>query len=171
MLAFLSWAHFKIFLKNKFMPERKYLTPEGFLKLKEKLEYLKKEKRKEIAARIRAAKELGDLSENAEYQDAKDEQAFNEGKIFELANIVKSAIVVQKNNRHDIVAVGNTVKVKKDSKEREFMIVGSNEADPLVGRISNESPIGRALLGKRKGDAVEVETPAGTSKYEILSIS
>ncbi len=153
------------------MPGKKYLTPEGFLKLKQKLEYLKKEKRKEIAARIRAAKELGDLSENAEYQDAKDEQAFNEGKIFELGTIVKSAIVASGNNQHDLVKVGNTVKVRKDSEEREFMIVGSNEADPLDNKISNESPIGRALLGKRKGEVVEVETPAGKSKYKILRIS
>jgi len=153
------------------MPEKKYLTPEGFLKLKQKLEYLKKEKRKEIAARIRTAKELGDLSENAEYQDAKDEQAFNEGKIFELETITKSAIVVNGNNQHDLVEVGNTVKVRKDSEEREFMIVGSNEADPLANKISNESPIGRALLGKRKGEIVKVETPAGKSKYKILGIS
>jgi len=152
------------------MAGKKYLTPEGFQKLKQKLEHLKTVKRKEIAARIKSAKELGDLSENAEYQDAKDEQAFNEGQILEIENIIKNAVVIDKHTHNDIVQVGDTVKVKNGSQVKNFMIVGSNEADPLSGKISNESPTGQALLGKKKGEEVEVKTPGGTVKYTILGI-
>lgn len=150
---------------------KKYLTAEGLEKLKEKLVYLKTVKRREIAERIKTAKELGDLSENAEYQDAKDEQAFNEGEVFEIERTVKNAVVIDKNTQMNIVEVGNTVKVKNHASEKEFTIVGSNEADPMVGMISNESPIGQALLGKKKGDQIEVATPGGKIKYKILAIS
>lgn len=153
------------------MGNKKYLTPEGLEKIKQKLHHLKTVKRKEIADRIKTAKELGDLSENAEYQDAKDEQAFNEGQILELENIIRNAVVFSKNGQTDIVEIGNTVKVKVNGQEKEFTIVGSNEADPPKGRISNESPIGMALLGKRKGEKVEVEAPGGKNKYKILEIS
>jgi len=150
---------------------KKYISAEGLQKLKEKLEFLKTTKRREIANRIKVAKELGDLSENAEYQDAKDEQAFNEGEILEIENTIKNAVIIDKNGQHNIVEVGNSVQVKTTSGEKEFMIVGSNEADPPLGKISNESPIGQALLGKKKGDDVEVETPGGKIKYKILAIS
>ncbi len=148
-----------------------YITREGLEKLIQKLEYLKTARRQEIASRIKSAKELGDLSENAEYQDAKDEQAFNEGQIIELSNMVKNAIIIDQNGNKDIVTVGSTVLVKNRFQEKAFTIVGSNEADPLEGRISNESPIGKALLGRKKGDEVMVMTPAGKTHYKILKIS
>ncbi|PIU02029.1 transcription elongation factor GreA [bacterium (Candidatus Torokbacteria) CG09_land_8_20_14_0_10_42_11] len=150
---------------------KKYLTAEGLEKLKEKLVHLKTVKRREIAERIKTAKELGDLSENAEYQDAKDEQAFNEGEVFEIGRTIKNAVVIGKNTQMNIVEVGNTIKVKNGASEKEFTIVGSNEADPTSGMISNESPIGQALLGKKRGDEVEVATPGGKIKYKILEIS
>lgn len=161
----------KRILKNLQNMTKKYITAEGLKKLKEKLEFIKTVKRREIANRIKVAKELGDLSENAEYQDAKDEQAFNEGKIIEIENTIKNAVIIDKNGQHNIVAVGNSVKVKNNASEKEFTIVGSNEADPPLGKISNESPIGQALLGKKKGDTVEVETPGGKIEYKILEIS
>ncbi|TSC53052.1 MAG: transcription elongation factor GreA [Parcubacteria group bacterium LiPW_72] len=161
----------KRILKNLQNMTKKYITAEGLKKLKEKLEFIKTVKRREIANRIKVAKELGDLSENAEYQDAKDEQAFNEGKIIEIENTIKNAVIIDKNGQRNIVEVGNSVKVENNASEKEFTIVGSNEADPPSGKISNESPTGQALLGKKKGDTVEVETPGGKIEYKILEIS
>lgn len=152
------------------MANQKYITREGLEKLRQKLEYLETVKRKEIASRIRTAKELGDLSENAEYQDAKDEQAFNEGRILELENTIKNAVVIGRNSASGVVEIGDTIRVENGTAEKEFTIVGSEEADPRGGRISNESPIGQALLGKKKGEIVEVEAPGGKSRYKILEI-
>lgn len=123
-----------------------------------------------IAARVLAAKEMGDLSENAEYTQALDDKAMNEGRIEELKEIIKNAVLVgpQKSNR--VIAVGATVTVKSNHAERKFTIVGASEADPTIGLISNETPLGGALIGKKKGEEVEVHTPSGPMKYKILEI-
>jgi len=147
-----------------------YLTPEGFEKIKQELHYLKNTKRKEVIDRIQAAKELGDLSENAEYSDAKDEQSFIEGKILELENLINKAQVITEHQNLNEVGIGCTIAIDCDGKKQEFTIVGSNEADPSKGYISNESPMGRAFLGKKIGDVVEVKAPKGALRCTILSI-
>ncbi len=147
-----------------------YVSPEFLAKLKEELKDLKTVKRRELANRIETAKSLGDLSENAEYHEAKDALGFVEGRILEIEDLLKNAIVVEESHGGSNVRVGSSVTVSVNGKERSFTIVGSNEADPLSGKISNESPIGRSLLGAKLGDLVEVETPAGTSVYEIKKI-
>lgn len=144
------------------------ISQEGYDKLKDELDFLTKVRRKEIAERIEHAKELGDLSENAEYSEAKDDQALNEGKIMELSGTLKNVTVVEKGAGGNEVSMGSKVSVKSDKGEREYEIVSFNEADPLVGKISNESPLGLAFLNKKKGDVVEVETPRGVVKYKIL---
>lgn len=150
-----------------------YLTKDGAKKLHDELEYLIRTRRKEVANRIQEAKELGDLSENAEYQEAKDEQAFNEGRIEEIENTLRSAVIIDeglaKKGQH--VQVGSTIEVKANGKNSTFVLVGSNESDPLHGRISNESPLGQALLGKTIGEAVSAKTPRGEVAYEIIKIS
>jgi len=146
------------------------ISQEGYNKLKDELDFLTKVRRKEIAERIEHAKELGDLSENAEYSEAKDDQALNEGKIMELSGTLKNVTVVEKGAGGNEVAMGSKVSAKSDKGEREYEIVSFNEADPLVGKISNESPLGLAFLNKKKGDVVEVETPRGVVKYKILRI-
>ncbi|MBT4349815.1 transcription elongation factor GreA [bacterium] len=150
--------------------DRKILTPEGLEKLKEELEHLKNIKRREVTERIKTAKAFGDLSENAEYQEAKDEQAFVEGRIIELDNITKTAVVADKKDI-DIVQVGSHVKVEKEDGVFEFTVVGSTEADPANGKISVESPLGNAFIGKSKNDELEVNLPIGVVKYKILDIS
>lgn len=148
-----------------------YLTSAGEQKLKKELEYLKKVKRAEIANRIKEAKELGDLSENAEYADAREEQSFVEGRILELEEVIKNASVIDpKASVAGAVDIGDTVAVKKDKEKFIYTIVGSNEANPSTGRISNESPLGKAFLGRKKGEKVEVKTPSGVSICEILEI-
>ncbi|MDD3710996.1 MAG: transcription elongation factor GreA [Patescibacteria group bacterium] len=147
------------------------MTQEGYNKLKEELDYLSNVRRKEIAERIERAKELGDLSENAEYSEAKDAQALNEGRILELAGILKNVTVVESiTNGKGGVDMGSHVKVSINGNEREYVIVSFNEADPLSGKISNESPLGMAFLGKKKGDEVVVETPKGKFNYKILEV-
>lgn len=146
------------------------ISPEGYSKLKDELTLLTTVKRKEIAERIERAKELGDLSENAEYSEAKDAQALNEGRILELTNTLKNVTVVQHDDSSGQVVMGSKVTVKSNDKEKQYTIVSFNEADPLNGKISNESPLGVAFLNKKKGDAVEVETPKGLVKYKILKI-
>ena len=146
------------------------ISQEGYDKLKEELDFLSFTRRKEIAERIERAKELGDLSENAEYSEAKDAQALNEGRILELANTLKNVTVVETTNSHDAVAMGSKVTVKSPNGEKQYTIVSFNEADPAAGKISNESPLGVAFLNKHKGDQVEVETPNGAVKYKIVSI-
>jgi transcription elongation factor GreA len=148
-----------------------YLSKDGLEKLRAELEEMTSVRRAEVAARIHDAKEHGDLSENAEYEDAKNEQAFVEGRIATLEAMIKSAILIEDNHGSDHVAIGSTVDVTTgNGASSSFTIVGSAEAKPLAGRISNESPVGRALLGRKKGDAVIVRVPAGDVTYTITDI-
>ncbi len=148
------------------------LTPEGLRKLEEELEFLKTVKRKEVAERIKQSKEFGDLMENSEYEDAKNEQAFIEGRILTVEGMLRNAKVIDNHDvRSDVVTIGSTVRLQDEAgEELNYTIVGSPEADPLHDRISNESPVGRALLGKRRGDKVTVKAPAGTIRYIIKAI-
>ena len=149
------------------------MTYEGVKKLEEELEYLKTVKRKEITEKIKVALGYGDLSENSEYDEAKNDQAFTEGRILQLENMLKNAQVVDESEiPSDTVSVGAVVKVKDYDfdEEVEYTIVGSAEADPMNFKISNESPVGEALLGKKVGDVVEVTVPEGVSKFEVLGI-
>lgn len=153
------------------MEKKTYLTKEGYDNLKKELDNLLNCERKAVAEKIKTAKEYGDLSENAEYSDAKERQSFVEGRILEIEHILKNAeIIDEKNMVCDIVNVGCTVHLEASEKELIYKIVGSAEADPKKGYISNESPIGKALLGKKKGEEVEVAVPAGTNKYKIKKI-
>ncbi|MFZ2310462.1 MAG: transcription elongation factor GreA [Patescibacteria group bacterium] len=151
------------------MPEQ-IMTQEGYDKLKEELDFLSKTRRKEIAERIERAKELGDLSENAEYSEAKDAQALNEGRIMELSNTLKNVTVVEKATGSDHIVMGSKVVAKVNGQEKEYTIVSFNEADPLNGLISNESPLGVAFIGKKKGETVDVETPRGLVQYKIVKV-
>jgi len=149
-----------------------YLTAEGIEKLKNELEYLKNEAREKIAKRLRAAIQMGDLSENADYISAKEEQGFIEGQIQELELTLKKAIAIDdiKKDRN-IVQIGSTVIVKEEGyPEETFHIVGSKEANPDKGKISYESPIGRSLLNHQIGDIVRVETPGGQINFKIIEI-
>jgi transcription elongation factor GreA len=149
-----------------------YLTRDGLEKLQIELDQLVRFRRKEIASRIQEAKELGDLSENAEYQEAKNEQAFNEGRIEDLENTIKHAQIIEDSKKlSGIVQVGSTVKISLDGASTTYTIVGSNEADPLNGKVSNESPIGRALLGKKLNDVATVTTPKGEVQYAITEVA
>ena len=150
------------------------LTYTGLKKLEDELENLKVVKRKEVAAKIKEAREQGDLSENAEYDAAKDEQRDIEARIEELEKILKNAeIVVEDDVDLEKINIGCTVDVydREFEEEMEFKIVGSTEANTLAGKISNESPVGRALIGKKVGDVVAVETQAGVIEYEVLKIN
>jgi transcription elongation factor GreA len=149
-----------------------YVTREGLKKLEEELEYLRTVKRAEVAQRLHDAMGEGDIDENAEYDDAKNEQSFVEGRILTLETMIKNAVIIQQEGRHrDQVVLGSTVTVVEDGGEPEtYHIVGSAEADPRQGRISNESPLGRALLGKRVGDSITINAPAGTLSFRIVSI-
>lgn len=147
-----------------------YISEDGLAKLRAELEELVNVRRQEIAQRIHDAKEHGDLAENAEYEDAKNEQAFVEGQIQRLEALIKNAILIDETHGTDHVQIGSTVKVEGTDGKEVFTIVGSTEASPSDGKISNESPVGRALLGKRKGDAVVVHVPAGDFSYKILDI-
>lgn len=153
---------------------KKYvMTYEGVKKLEDELEYLKTTKRKEITEKIKVALGYGDLSENSEYDEAKNEQAFVEGRIVQLENMLRNATVVDENEvPKDTVSIGSSVKVKdyEFDEEIEFYIVGSAEVDPYENKISDESPVGHALMGKKTGDIVDVVTPGGVCKYEILEI-
>ena len=149
------------------------MTYEGVKKLEDELEFLKTVKRKEITEKIKVALGYGDLSENSEYDEAKNDQAFTEGRILQLENMLRNAQVVDEEDLpKDVVAVGTTVKVKdyEFDEEVEYFIVGSAEADPMNFKISNESPVGAALIGKKVGEEVDVVVPGGTSKFKILSI-
>ena len=150
--------------------DNKVLTKEGLSKLQEELTYLKSEKRPQLSDRIKSAKELGDLSENAEYQEAKEDQSFVEGRILELEHIIKTSSVVEKVKDNDHVQVGCQVKIDKEGQIMSFTIVGSTEAEPAQGKISLESPFGEALMGKSVGDKVEINLPSGKTKCEILEI-
>lgn len=147
------------------------LTKEGLEKLKKELDYLVNVRRAEVAQRIHEAKELVGAQNTPEYDDARNEQAFVEGRILTLENIIQNAVIIEEAHDHHRVSLGSTVTVINHKGEREhYTIVGSAEADPKAGRISNESPVGLALLGKSVGDEVEVRAPAGTLRWTIVRI-
>ncbi|MFA9262495.1 MAG: transcription elongation factor GreA [Undibacterium sp.] len=145
-------------------------TEEGLKKLEQELEDRKTRVRQEIAHSIKEAKEQGDLSENAEYTEAKRHQNENETRIAELEALMKESVVAAPHKKSSKVQVGSKVSVKVHSKEMEFEIVGANEVDPSIGRISSESPLGKEFMGKEKGETVTVAAPAGHIKYEILAV-
>ncbi|KKR21437.1 MAG: transcription elongation factor GreA [Parcubacteria group bacterium GW2011_GWE2_39_37] len=145
------------------------ISQDGYDKLKQELELLTKTKRQEIARRIQTAKDMGDLSENAEYSEAKDAQAFNEGRIAEIEALLKNVTVVNGHHKAE-VGMGSIVTVKVNNETKKFTIVSFNEVDPLSGKISNESPLGRAFLHKKKGDKLKITTPKGEMEYEITNI-
>jgi transcription elongation factor GreA len=153
-------------------PGPTYLTAEGAARLKEELIDLKGPQREALSIRLREAIQMGDLSENADYHKAKEDQAFLEGRIQELEYILGNAIIVEESNaKREVVFVGATVTIQEDDFEPEiFYIVGAKEADPRNGKISHESPFGRALMDHKVGDAVEAETPSGKVKLKILKI-
>lgn len=149
------------------------LTLEGLKKLEQEMELLKTTKRREVAARIKQAIEFGDISENSEYEDAKNEQAFIEGRILILEKMLRNARLIDEVDINtDVVSVGSTVVIKdiEFDEDIEYTIVGSAEADPGANKISNESPVGKAILGQAIGSIVEVTVPAGVLKYKILNI-
>ena len=149
------------------------LTPEGFKKLTQEIEFLSTEKRREVADRIRTAREFGDIAENAEYDDAKNEQALLEHRIATLEERLRNARVIEKKDiAKDVVSVGSKVRLRDlDAKQTvEYRIVGSAEADPAENKLSNESPVGKAIIGKKKGETVEVSAPRGAMKFKILEI-
>ncbi len=156
------------------MPDRPVpLTKEGLAKLQEELDYLRNVRRPQVAERIHQSKELASTQNNAEYDDAKNEQAFVEGRILTLERLLQNAVLIDEEEAHHAsrVQLGSDVVVLDENGERRtFTIVGFTEADPKAGKISNESPVGRALLGHRKGDVVEVVVPAGVKKLTILEI-
>ena len=154
------------------MADLSFLTEDGFKKLKEELEYLKKTKRIEVAKRIDKAREFGDLSENAEYQDAKEEQAFIEGRILEIEHLFKTSKVVNTtdSSKAGIVDIGSKVSVDFDGNVKEFEILGATDSDPFKGLISYNSPLGQSFIGKKIGDEFDVEVPKGIVKCKILSI-
>lgn len=148
-----------------------YLSHEGLKKLKEELEK-RKSLRLEISQKIQEAKSLGDISENAEYQEALSIQSFNEGRIMEMEEILRQAEVVDETpgHKHEAIEVGTQIKMESKFGFQQFTIVGSSEANPANGFISDESPLGKAFLGHKRGDEVEVETPRGKARYKVLEI-
>ena len=154
------------------MNNKSYLTAEGAARLKAELEQLKGPARDEIAHRLRSAIQMGDLSENADYHKAKEDQAFLEGRIQELEYLLKNVVIIEENNQNrDTVDLGVKVTIQEEDYHAEtYQLVGAKEADPRNGRISNESPIGSALMGARVGDIVEASTPNGVVKFKILQI-
>jgi len=150
--------------------KEQYLTPEGEVKLRAELAELTGPKREELARRLRSAIQMGDLSENADYHKAKEDQSFLEGRIQEIEAILRTATIIEK-KRSDIVTVGAQVTIQEEDYDPEtFYLVGAKEADPRNGKISNESPFGRALMEHKVGDVVVAETPGGTVKLKILKI-
>ena len=149
-----------------------YLTPAGLKKLQDELEHLRTTRRSEVADRLHAAMDEGDIEENAEYDEAKNEQAFVEGRILTVKAILNNyELIDESNGEVDEVSLGNTVTVKEGDEESEkYHLVGVAEADPTQGRISNESPLGRALLGRRVGDTVQVSAPAGLLTFRVVDI-
>ena len=150
------------------------LTPEGYEKLKQEIDVMRNDKRREVADRIRIAREFGDIAENAEYDDAKNEQAMLEHKIAQLEERLLSArVITKKEISKDAVSIGTTVRLRDVSanKSFEYHIVGSAEANPAESKLSNESPVGKAIMGHKKGDVVEVAAPRGSLTFKILEIS
>ena len=155
------------------MPNNNFLTKEGYQKLQDELDYLRTAKRQEVANRLHEAMEGGELIENAEYEAAKNEQAFVEGRIQELDLLLATAKIIEDNGKKkgDVVHLGSKVTIKEGNFEAEtFTIVGAAEANPREGKISNESPIGKAILSRKLGDTVKVETPGGTYNVKILKV-
>ncbi len=149
-----------------------YLTPEGKRKLEEELEHLRKVRRPQVAERIRMAKEGGDIMENSAYDEAKNEQGFVEGRILTLEAMLRDAVVLTEPLACDSVQLGSHVTVEyADGESTVFQIVGSAEADPRKGRISNESPVGEALMGRRAGEVITARTPGGSLRFTIVSIA
>jgi transcription elongation factor GreA len=149
------------------------LTPEGYAKLKEEIEYLSNEKRREVAERIKTAREFGDITENSEYDDAKNEQAMLEHRISQLEERLQAARVIEKSDiSTDAVTVGTKVRLRdlQAKKTFEYFIVGSAEANPAENKLSNESPVGKAIIGRKKGETVEVSAPRGAMKFKIMEI-
>lgn len=161
--------------KTDSTPTKKVLvTKEGLRKLEEELQHLQTVRRKEVAERLAEAISYGDLSENSEYDEAKNEQAFLEQRIKELEEQIKSAEIITEGgaDKKGVVQIGSTVKLKfPKGEEHEYTIVGSTEADPMMHKISNESPVGEAILGKKAKDKVKIKAPGGTFEYEILKVS
>ncbi len=147
-----------------------YLSQERLDELKVELNELKTKKRIEVSERLKRAKELGDLSENSEYFEAREEQSQVEGRIFELEEMIKNAVIIEKTTGTQTVAIGGTIEVSKDGAKYKFTIVGSSEARPEAGLLSNESPLGKGFLGKKAGDTVKIKTPKGEVSYKILKI-
>ena len=152
------------------MSKKYLLTKEGLEKLNEELKTLINDKRKEVIERIREAAAHGDLSENADYAQAREEQSFIEGRIQEVEDIIKNAEIITTSGHGTIVTIGSTVMVKAGGQERKYAIVGSNEANPKENKISNESLVGKALLGRKAREKFKVATPAGEMEYEIVAI-
>ncbi len=148
-----------------------FLTREGRQKLEAELKFLRDVRRPEVADRIKTAKEFSDSTDNAEFEEAKNEQAFVEGRILTLEKMIGNAVIIESDHGHDIVRLGSSVTVVDQEGERqEYTIVGSPEVNPRQGKISNESPVGRALLGRKIGDQVEVVVPAGILQLSVLAI-
>lgn len=150
--------------------DRIFITLEGLKKLKEEYKELTEKRRAEVVQRIQTARELGDLNENAEYTTAREEQARIEGRILELEEFLKRAEVVKKKKNCQQISIGCRVKVHLEGQDQEFEIVGATEADPSQGKVSHESPLGQALLGKKVGDKIKVATPSGHVVYEVLEV-
>ncbi len=148
-----------------------YISKEKYKELEKELKYLETEKRQEIAQRLKEAKELGDLSENSEYTQAREDEEALERRIAKIKQILREAeIIKESKKKKNVVDIGTTIKVKTGKETKVYKIVGSEEANVLKGLISNESPLGRAFLGKKKGEEVEVQTPSGKKTYKILEI-
>ncbi len=153
------------------MPEPTYLTAEGAEKLKQELEELKGPRRDELAKRLRSAIQMGDLSENADYHKAKEDQGFLEGRIQEIEHMLRNVVIIDEHAGRDVVSIGNHVTIEEAGSPPEtYHVVGAREADPRNGRISNESPIGSALIDRKVGDVVQVQTPGGRVNFKILKI-
>lgn len=150
---------------------KRILTKEGLEKLKKELDILKTTERQKIAQRIQTAKDLGDLSENAEYSEAKEQQALNETRVAEIEDTIKNSVIIENaGSKTDKVNIGSKITVSGGGKERVFIIVGSNEADPTEGKISNESPLATSFLGRKMGEKISVSTPRGKMEYLIKNI-
>jgi transcription elongation factor GreA len=151
--------------------EQTFLTRDGLKKLEEELEFLRTTRRAQVAERLHNAQEDGELIENAEYEDAKNEQAFVEGRILQLETMLSNAVIIEEHGSSDVVGLGSRITVKESGGgNEEYLLVGAAEANPREGRISNESPLGRALLGRRVGDEVKVQAPAGPITFRVVKI-
>jgi transcription elongation factor GreA len=154
-----------------YMTQPNYLTPEGEAKLNAELQELKGAKREELSKRLRSAIQMGDLSENADYHKAKEDQGFLEGRIQEIEYILRNAVIIEKAQSSGVIFIGSHVTIQEEDLDHEtYHLVGPTEADPRHGRISYESPIGRALMDKKVGDIAEAETPGGKIKFKIIKI-